>query len=269
MKTYKLTLAVVGLASTLLMSGISQAEDAADPVAVVNGEPISKALFDAYAQQRQAQVGDISSPEVRKSLVDEMVVQELLVQEAKKQNLDENPEIALQKAMVDRSLLATAAVREYMSERAPTEEDIQQEYEKAVGTLSKKEYKARHILVDSEDKAKDIIGKLQAGGDFAELATANSSDQGSAANGGDLGWFSSDVMVKPFSEAVSEMDKGTITETPVQTQFGWHVIQLEDVRDAAPPPIEQLRPQLNQMLQAKIFNEYLEGLRSGAEIEIK
>ena len=269
MKTCKLTLAVVGLASTLFISGLTRADETVDPVAVVNGEPISKALFDAYAEQRQAQVGDISSPEVRESLIDEMVIQELLVQEAKKQNLDESPEIALQKAMVDRSLLATAVVREFMSERAPSEEAIQQEYDKAVGALAKKEYKARHILVDSEDKAKEIITDLQGGGDFAELATANSSDQGSATNGGDLGWFSSDVMVEPFSEAVSGMEKGTITDTPVQTQFGWHVIQLDDVRAAAPPPIEQLRPQLNQMLQAKIFNDYLEGLRSGAEIEIK
>ena len=269
MKTCKLSLAVVGLASTLFVCGLTLADEAADPIAVVNGEPISKALFDAYAEQRQAQVGDISSPEVRKSLIDEMVIQELLVQEAKKQNLAENPEFALQKAMVDRSLLATAAVREFMSERAPSEEDIQQEYENAVGALAKKEYKARHILVDSEDKAKEIINDLQNGGDFAELATANSSDQGSAAKGGDLGWFSSDVMVEPFSKAVSEMEKGTITETPVQTQFGWHVIQLDDARDAAPPPIEQLRPQLNQQLQARIFNDYLEGLRSGAEIEIK
>ena len=255
------------MASTLL-SGISYAADDAEPIAVVNGNPISKAIFDAYAEQRQAQVGDISTPQVRDSLINEMVIQELLVQEAKKQNLDQDPALALQKEMVGRSLLATAALREAMSERAPTDADIQKEYEKAAGNLVKQEYKARHILVESEEQAKAITAEIKAGGDFAELAKTHSTDQGSSGNGGDLGWFSADVMVPPFSEAVTKLEKGAQTEAPVQTQFGWHIIQLDDVRSGNPPSLEQLRPQINQMLQARIFNEYVEGLRAQAAIEI-
>jgi peptidyl-prolyl cis-trans isomerase C len=122
--------------------------------------------------------------------------------------------------------------------------------------------------VDSEDKAKDVIAELKKGGNFAELAKTKSSDS-SAANGGDLGWFTPSMMVPPFAEAVAKMEKGKTSEQPVQTPFGWHVILLEDVRDATPPSMDELKPQITQMLQSKMVNDYLEKLKSGAKIEVK
>lgn len=287
MQLNKLTVTILGL-TILLITGITHAADPEDnnaepapaadtakelgplpdPVAVVNGEPIPKSLYQTYAEQRQAQLGGTDSPEVRKTLIDELVIQELLVQEAKEQNLDEDPQVVSQMEMARRNLLATAVVRKLVSEQAPTEEAIKEEYKGLMTATPDKEYKARHILVDSEEKAKNIIEELQQGTDFSELAKTHSTDN-SGAEGGDLGWFTPDMMVPPFSQAATQLEKGEYTEQPVQTPFGWHVIKLDDVRDATPPSLEEMRPQLTQMLQGRMINDYLEQLREQAEVEIK
>lgn len=270
MQKRTLTLAVVGLTSSLLFSGtfVAHAQDA-DPVAVVNGQPVSQSLFDAYATQRQAQVGDISSPEVRKNLIDELVIQELLVQQAKEQKLDQDPAVVNQIDMLERNLLATAAARQAIEQLTPSDEELTQQYEQVSSQLSAQEYKARHILVGTEEEAKKVIEELNAGKDFAALAGEYSKDQGSAAQGGDLGWFTPDVMVPPFSEAVTKLEKGQTTSEPVQTQFGFHIIQLEDTRKTEPPKLEEIRPQLAQQIQAQKFNQYLEDLRAKANVEVK
>jgi len=238
-----------------------------DPVAVVNGTPIPKATFNQYAQRMSGRV-KTDTPEASKALVDQLVMEELLVQEAKKQKLTDDPEIKQQLAMVERSLLASTVVRRMLSESAPSEDAIKKEYETAVAAMKGKEYKAAHILVDSEDKAKEIVAELKKDGSkFAELAKAKSSDS-SAANGGDLGWFTPSMMVPPFAQAVAKMEKGKFSEEPVQTPFGWHVILLEDTRDATPPSLDELKPQIQQMLQSKLVNDYLEKLKSGAKIEV-
>ncbi|MDS4031625.1 MAG: peptidylprolyl isomerase [Candidatus Contendobacter sp.] len=238
-----------------------------DPVAVVNGKPIAKAAFDQYAQQLRGKA-KVDSVETSKSLVDQLVMEELLVQEAGRQKLADDPQFKQQMEMVQRNLLASTVVRRMLSANAPSEEAIKKEYDTAVAALKGKEYKASHILVDSEDKAKEIIVELKKGGNFAELAKAKSSDS-SAANGGDLGWFAASMMVPPFSEAVAKLEKGKYSEQPVQTPFGWHVILLEDTRDATPPSMEELKPQIAQMLQSRMVNDYLEKLKSGAKIEVK
>ncbi|KAB2927847.1 MAG: peptidylprolyl isomerase [Candidatus Contendobacter sp.] len=289
-KTRKLTLPLLALSSTLLLSGMALAADdkkaepapaaakapatappaaftVPDPVAVVNGKPISKAAFDQYAQQLRGKA-KVDSAEASKSLVDQLVMEELLVQEAGKQKLADDPQIKQQMEMVQRNLLASTVVRQMLSANAPSEEAIKKEYDTAVAAMKGKEYKASHILVDSEDKAKEIIAELKKDGKFAELAKAKSSDS-SAANGGDLGWFTSSMMVPPFSEAVAKLEKGKFSEQPVQTPFGWHVILLEDVRDATPPSMDELKPQIAQMLQSRMVNDYLEKLKSGAKIEVK
>jgi peptidyl-prolyl cis-trans isomerase C len=286
MSRHKSFLTMLGLTSTLLINGMALAADVAkpeakpgpteasppaalpDPVAVVNGVPISKAAYEVYAQQRQNQRGGADTAEGRKALTDELVIQELLVQEADKQKLDKDPQFLQQLEMVKRNLLATAVVRKVLSEKPIIEEAIKKEYETATAAMAKKEYKARHILVDTEDKAKEIVKEIKTGKDFSELAKAKSSDS-SGANGGDLGWFSADMMVQPFGEAVSKLEKGKFSETPVQTQFGWHVIILDDVRDATPPALDELRPQISQMLQGRVLNDYLEKLRAGAKVDIK
>ena len=288
--TNKLILPLLALSSALLLSGAARAaedkkpEPAAaapvapaaaqpaaftvpDPVAVVNGKPISKASFEQYVQQLRGRT-KVDSAEASKSLIDQLVLEELLVQEADKQKLAEDPEIKQQLAMVQRSLLASSVVRRMLSEKAPSEETIKKEYETATAAMKGKEYKASHILVDSEDKAKEVISELKKGGNFAELAKTKSSDS-SAGSGGDLGWFTPSMMVPPFAQAVAKMEKGKFSEQPVQTSFGWHVILLEDVRDATPPSLEELKPQITQMLQSRMVNDYLEKLKSGAKIEVK
>lgn len=287
-KTLKLTAPLLALSSTLLFStGLLAAEEQKqpetappaataqpapasftipDPVAVVNGKTISKAAFDQYVQQLRGRT-QVDSAEASKSLVDQLVLEELLVQEADKKKLADDPQIKQQMAMLQRSLLASNVIRRMLSESAPSEDAIKKEYETAIAAMKGKEYKASHILVDSEDKAKEVIAELKKGGSFAELAKARSSDS-SKDNGGDLGWFSPSMMVPPFAQALTKMEKGKFSEQPVQTSFGWHVILLEDVRDATPPSLEELRPQIQQMLQSRMVNDYLEKLKAGAKIEV-
>lgn len=293
-KTRNLTLPLLALSSTLLLSGVALAADdkkaeaapatpaaaakapdvaqpaaftIPDPVAVVNGQPITKADFDQYAQQLRGKA-KVDSAEASKALVDQLVMEELLVQEAAKQKLADDPQIKQQLEMVQRNLLASTVVRRMLSTNAPSEDAIKKEYDTAIAAMKGKEYKAAHILVDSEDKAKEIIAELKKDASkFAELAKTKSSDS-SAAQGGDLGWFTPSMMVPPFAEAVAKMEKGKYTEQPVQTPFGWHVILLEDIRDATPPSLDELKPQIAQMLQSKMVNDYLEKLKSGAKIEV-
>jgi peptidyl-prolyl cis-trans isomerase C len=292
-KLNKLTFPLLALSSTLILSSMAlAAEDkkteaapaapvaaapapvappaaftVPDPVATVNGVSISKAAFDQYAQQLRGKT-KVDSAEASKSLVDQLVLEELLVQEANKQKLADDPQIKQQMEMVQRNLLASTMVRRMLSANAPSEEAIKKEYDTAVAAMKGKEYKASHILVDSEDKAKEVIAELKKGGAFAELAKTRSSDS-SAANGGDLGWFAPSMMVPPFAQAVAKLEKGKYSDLPVQTPFGWHVILLEDTRDATPPSLDELKPQIAQMLQSKLVNDYLEKLKSGAKIEVK
>ncbi len=254
------------VAETAAPPGTDTVAEIPDPVAEVNGKPIPKALYEAYAEQRQRQMGDVNAPEARKTLTDEMVAQELLIQDAEKSDLEDDPEVAVQLEMARRNVLATAAVRDYLQANEPSQEEIDQEYKTISASMTGKEYKARHILVASEDEANALIKKLDEGADFSELATENSTDS-SASSGGDLGWFTLDVMVKPFGDAAAKLETGKYTGTPVQTQFGWHIIMLDDVRDATPPSLEELRPRIMQMIQSRIINDYLQSLRENAKIE--
>lgn len=273
-KPKTLSFPLLALSSALFLSGPALAEEAKqpaqftvpDPVAVVNGTPIPKATFDLYAQQLRGQA-EVDSPEASKALVDQLVLEELLVQQATEQKLTEDPEIQQQLKMIERSLLASTVMRRMLSADAPSADAIKKEYETAVAAMKGKEYKASHILVDSEDKAKEIIAELKKGGQFAELAKTHSSDS-SAANGGELGWFTPSMMVPPFAQAVAQMEKGKYSEQPVQTPFGWHVILLEDTRDTTPPTLEELKPQITQMLQSRKVNDYLEKLRADAQVEV-
>ncbi len=239
-----------------------------DPVALVNGEPVSKAQYEIYAAQRAKQGVDAQSPGARQALTEEMVIQELLVQAAQKEGLDKDPQLAIRLELARRGLLAQNLIEKMLAGQAPTDEDVKKEYDTLAAAIDTKEYKASHILVESEDQAKEIVGELQGGADFAELAKAHSTD-GSKANGGELGWFSPNMMVPEFSQAAGKLEKGKFTEQPVKTQFGWHVILLEDIRDAAPPALDDVRPQIVQRLQGLAFEAYLARLREGAEIDIK
>jgi peptidyl-prolyl cis-trans isomerase C len=288
-KTYRLTLSILFLSSMLFLSSkllavegkepvttadvassVSGATSKAliiqDPVAIVNGRLISKAALEQYIQQLHGRT-KMDSAEANNALVEQMVLEELLVQEAEKQKLYDDSQIKQQLALVQRSLLASSVIKKMLSENTPGEDSIRKEYETAIAAMKGKEYRARHILLDSEDRAKGIITELKKGGNFSELAKLNSSD-GSKENGGDLGWFTPNMMVPPFAQAISKMEKGSFSEQPVQTSFGWHVLLLEDIRDAVLPSLEELRPQIEQILQSQRVNEYLEKLKSVAKITI-
>ena len=232
------------------------------PVATVNGVAISPALVDAYARRRPGKQEDVK----RDVLINELVAQELLVQDAARRGLDKDPGVLAEVEVLRRGLLAGRAVKAYLAEHPITEDAKKAEYKQLAPKLATKEYKARHILLKTEDEAKAVIAELKKGGDFAELAKKKSIGP-SAKSGGELGWFGPDQMVKPFSEAVATMEKGKFSTTPVQTQFGWHVIQLEDTRTTPAPSYDAIKAQLETYMEQKATQAYLKELEGKAKVE--
>ena len=258
------------LASSVLVFGCKEDNTAPsisreEAVAEVNGKFISKSTFDLLKKEAQQQRKGQEIP--TDALLEELIKMELLVQEAEQKKLADTPEMATRLAMVKRSLLSQAAVQDYIKSNPVTDEEIQTEYESKVGAKGNSEYKARHILVKTEDEAIVIIAELDAGGDFVAIAKTKSTGP-SASQGGDLGWFAPGRMVPPFSEAVIALENGNYTKAPVQTQFGWHVILREESREQTPPPLETVKEQLRPFLQRKKLQEHLDTLRSQATVEI-
>ncbi|MHB8473674.1 MAG: peptidylprolyl isomerase [Gammaproteobacteria bacterium] len=243
----------------------SAANDAA--VATVNGTPITVSGFNDYAARR-IQPGSVPTPEESKAILNEMVSLELVVQDALKKGLDKKPDVEKTIENQRRMLLANAALREYVEAHPITDEQLKKEYDQRIAAGGTKELKARHILVKTEAEAKAIIAQLEKGADFAKLAKEKSTDS-SAKEGGELGWFSPSQMVKPFTEAALALKKGEYTKTPVQSQFGWHIIQLEDVRDTKAPPFDQMKDRVRSFLQQKMSQEYIEGLKAAGKVEIQ
>lgn len=238
-----------------------------DGIATVNGEAVSKEQLSAYAERRAGKPVDELDPAMRAQLLDELINIELLAQSARADNLQETAPLKQQLAFQRETAMADAAMTKYLEQHPVTDEEVAAEYEKRKGELSGTEYKARHILVDSEEKAKELIAKLDKGGDFTELAKKNSTEPGADQSGGDLGWFSGKQMVPPFSAAVASMQPGEHSKQPVQTQFGWHVILLEDTRESAAPPLDQVAPQVQRYLTNLRVQQYIEELRAKANIE--
>ncbi len=234
-----------------------------DAIAEVNGKYISKSSFEMLKKQ----IAQRGQPIPDEQLINELVKMELLVQEAENKKLAETPEIANQMEMMRRSMLSQAAVKDYIDSHPVTDEELKAEYEKLISAKGSSEYKARHILVKTEDEAKKIIAELKAGAKFEDLAKKKSTGP-SASRGGDLGWFAPERMVPPFSEAVIALKNGEFTTEPVQTQFGWHVILRENSRDKTPPSFEELKDRLKATLQKQKVQNYLESLRKQAKVEI-
>jgi peptidyl-prolyl cis-trans isomerase C len=209
------------------------------------------------------------TPEQRNQVLDEMISMQLMAAQAEKDGLDKDLETAAQLEVLRIRVLADAASQKILKGQDPTDAQLHAEYETAIASMDKTEYHARHILVATKDQADQIIKKLKGGAKFEDLAKAQSLDTGSKANGGDLGWFTTSRMVKPFADAVKALKKGEVTPEPVQTQYGWHVIQLEDTREAAPPPFDQVKAQLTSSLARKKLQAYVEDLKKNAKIEKK
>ncbi len=242
----------------------AQADDT-PVVATVNGQAIHQSTLAGYAEGNQLNIDDSDQ---RREMIDELVMRELVMQDAIAKGLDSDPAI-LDEVRRTREKLILNAVLEGVIKAAPiNDESLQAEYDKQVQQFQGTELKARHILVEDEEKAKSLITELDGGADFAELAKQHSTGP-SGPNGGDLGWFTAETMVPPFAAAAQAMEKGSYSKEPVQTRFGWHVILLEDSRPLTPPPLEEVKMNLIQRLQQKYIKEYLDGLKSGAEIVIK
>ncbi|NOR80497.1 MAG: peptidylprolyl isomerase [Methyloprofundus sp.] len=238
----------------------------ADAAAVVNGQYISKSALETLTKEVSERAHGQKIP--KEKLIDELIKRELLVQEAQSKHLDQAPETQERLAMMRNSLLSQLAVEDYIKANPVTDADLKAEYDKQIGNKAGgTEYKARHILVKEEAEAIAIIAELDKGADFAKLAKTKSTGP-SKTQGGDLGWFGPKQMVAPFSEAVAQLDKGSYTKTPVKTQFGWHIIILEDTRVQTPPPFDTVKAQLEPIVQRQKLTTYLDSLRSGAQVEI-
>ncbi len=244
---------------------------AAQNIAVVNNKPIPKAKADAIVAQLVKQ-GQQDNPELQKAVREDLVRREILVQEAEKKGLPADPEVQAQLERARQQVLIGALAQDYFKASPPTDAELRQQYDLYVKETGGKEYKARHILVEKEADAKAIIAKLKTGARFEDLAK-QSKDPGSAANGGDLDWAPASTYVKEFADALTKLPKGQYTQTPVKTQFGYHVIRLDDSRDAKVPSFEEAKPQIaaammaNQQWQQAKFEAMLKDLRDKAKVE--
>jgi peptidyl-prolyl cis-trans isomerase C len=234
--------------------------------ALVNGVSIPQARVDMRVKIAATQ-GQADSPELRKAIREDMISLEVLAQEAKKKGLDKDPEIIQQTALAEQSVLVGAFAQDYAKNHPISEDQLKQEYDKLKVNLGKSEYNVSHILVETEAEAKTIIVQLGKKGKFDKIAKAKSKDAGSAEKGGSLGWAVPTNFVPPFANALLSLKKGTYTKEPVKSQFGWHIIKLDDVRDLKVPSFEELKPQIQQRMQQQSIQDYIAELRSKAKIE--
>ena len=234
--------------------------------ALVNGISIPQARLDYRVKVTTAQ-GQPDTPELRKAIREDMINLEVLTQEAVKLGLDKNPDVILQTELTRQQVLASAYVQDYTKSHPVSEDQLKQEYDKLKANLPKNEYNARHILVEAEAEAKAIIAQLGKKGNFEKIAKEKSKDVGSAERGGSLGWQVPNGFVPEFANALTSLKKGAYTKDPVKTQYGWHVIKLDDVRDVNVPAFEEVKPQIQQRLHQQSVQGIINDLRSKAKIE--
>ena len=256
---------LTAIATAALLAALAPAAMAQN-VAIVNGKAIPKSRVDSLEEQIKRS-GRPVTPEMQPQLKEEVVSREIFMQEAQVRGLDATQDFKTQMELARQAILIRELFADYQKKNPVTDEEIKAEYDKFAAQNSGKEYKARHILVETEDEARAIIAKLKKGGKFDEIAKKQSKDPGSGAKGGDLDWANPGSYVKEFSEALSGLTKGKTTETPVKTQFGYHVIRLEDTRDAQLPKFEDVKPQIAQQLQQQKIGKFQTELRAKAKVE--
>ncbi len=220
---------------------------AAQNVAIVNGKAVPKSRVDALAAQ-VAKSGRPVTPELSAQIKDEVITREVFMQEAQKRGLDASDDFRTQIQLARQAILIRELFADFQKKKPVTDAEAKAEYDKFVAANGGKEYRARHILVAKEDEAKAIIASLKRGGKFEDIAKKQSKDPGSGANGGDLDWAGANSYVPEFSQAMVALKKGQTTDTPVKSQFGFHVIRLDDVREAQLPKFDEVKPQIIQQL---------------------
>ena len=238
----------------------------ANPYAKVNGKTIPASHAEVLMANQIAQ-GQARSPELEQAVREELVRREVLAQAAVAKGLDKKPDVQAQAALARQGVLIGAYLNEFARGVKIADEDVRKEYNTLAGALGDKEYKARHILVDQEAEARALIERLKKGEKFEELAKASSKDPGSRDRGGELGWANKASYVPQFSEAMVKLGKGKFTETPVQSNFGWHIIQLDDVRELKAPNFDDVRPQIVQRLRQMAVEKHILDLRAKAKVE--
>jgi peptidyl-prolyl cis-trans isomerase C len=256
-------LAVVAITSAQAQAPAPKPANApAAPIVSPTGKALyTQAQYDLLLKERIAS-GAHDTTELRAAVRDELNPRELLAREAKKKGLDKNAEVKTQMDLASQTVLVRAYVSDWVKANPISDADLHKEYEAIKAQIGNKEYKISHILVKTEDEAKQVIVELQKGAKFSDLAKARSTDPGSKDKGGDLDWNAPANFVKPFADAVVATPKGKFTATPVQTQFGWHVIEIEDVRDAKVPSFDEVKPQLVQRMQPQALDAYFKELRA-------
>lgn len=263
---------ILALCSTLAATP-AMAEEPAETTApeerqvlvTVNGYEVTPEVFQAYRQLRKG-TEPRDPQQAQMMILNELATILMVSQDAESKGLGKKPEYATLLDLGQRMALSEAAVQDMVANYEVTDEAVQAAYDKQFADLPK-EYKARHILVKEEDKAKELIAELEEGADFGELAKANSTD-GSAAQGGDLGWFTPERMVKPFADAVVAQEKGQFSREPVQSQFGYHVILVDDVREQQPPAMETVRPALEARVRQQAVTDYVTALSEKSDIQV-
>lgn len=276
MQLLKSRIFLASAASLLLLSGCDANQDAkpATPVVTaeiavtVNGTPISKSSVDMLVQQGNDRK-QADTPETRVAVINQMVLQTLISDEAIKKGLDKTPAVEDQLRIVKLSVLSNAYIQDYLDNQKPSDEEVKAEYDRLKAAMVGDEYKARHILVANEAEAQAIIVELQKDPEaFAKLAQEQSIDTGSKGNGGDIGWFDLTSMVPEFGAAAAKLQKGQFTQKPVKTEFGYHVIMLDDSRAIQAPPFEEVKAQLVESVQQQKLKTLIEDLKSKAKIEM-
>jgi peptidyl-prolyl cis-trans isomerase C len=268
-RTLVLALALGGLAACQPKAAAPGTVDTSAPIATVNGTAITQDFFDFYIKGiTGGKPTSALTPEQRTQALDNLIRAQLIAQQAQKDGVDRSSETADMIELSRLNVLQQTMSERYLKDKKPTEQELRAEYETQVAALPKLEYHARHVLVATEPFATKVVESLDKGAKFEDVAKRESMDS-SKDNGGDLGWFTPDRMVKPFSDAVVALKPGEFTHKPVQTQYGWHVIQLVETRDLAAPPFDQVRQRLEQVVQARKFKAYTDDLMRNAKIDKK
>jgi peptidyl-prolyl cis-trans isomerase C len=242
------------------------AADTSPALATVNGTAITQNFFDFYIKAISGKKPGDLTPEQQSQALDNLIRAQLVAQQADKDGVDKSADTQDLLALTRLNVLQQTMEERYLKDKRPTEQELRAEYENQVAALPKLEYHARHILVATEPFAQSVVQRLEKGDKFEDVAKKESMDS-SKDNGGDLGWFTPDRMVKQFADAVVSLKPGDYTHKPVQTQYGWHVIQLIDTRPLSPPPFDQVKQRLEQVVQAKKFKAYTDDLISKAKID--
>ena len=238
----------------------------AQNLAVVNGKPVPSSRVKALQQQVEAS-GRPVTPEVMAQIKEELIAREVFMQEARKRGLDASEDYKSQLELARQTILIRQLFADFQKKNPVTDADIQGEYDKFVKENGGKEYRARHILVETESDANALIAEIKKGGSFEELAKKASKDPGSGANGGDLDWAAAGSYVPEFSDAMVKLAKGQMTDAPIKSQFGFHIIRVDDVREAQLPKLDEVKPQISQQLPQQKLAKFQEDLRAKAKIQ--